>query len=332
MDTTVSNLHHRAQLLHEQIALAMIAQRDSGVDMSGVIATYTSLLAEMYSESLPLAHLLDSSDLILHAEGPAARHHAAGSSAVAWLCGEAEKRIRQLGMAALKLTGATAHAAEQDLRVLLNGLAPGSLYLGFSVDSAQRMASSQESLALSNHAHSELDTIRDAVRVLPLVPQFVDDESINSEITEIIQDPQMRDATLLAAYHLSPTGKRGIHTIGISAPRSNKKSGLFTNRERVVLRESAIRFPFMRNTKSGSFVGELREVDLDSRRFHLRDVPGVGSVRCVLGELSADTARSLIGHGVKVTGDYEEDASGKPRLIRVERVEPYQIQKSILLN
>lgn len=330
MDTTVSSLHHRAQIVHEQIALALIAQRDSGMDMSGVISTYTSLLSEMYSESLPLARLLDTSDLILHAEGPAARHHAAGTGAVAWLCGEAERRIRQLGMAALKLTGNTAQAAEQDLRVLLNGLAPGSLYLGFSVDSATRMASSQETLNLSDGSHSELDTIRDAVRMLPQVQQFVGDESVDKEITEAIEDPQVRDAMLMAAYHLSPTGRRGIHTVEISAPRSNEKPGIFTNRERVVLRESALRSPLMGNTKRGSFVGVLREIDLDARRFHLRDVPDVGSVRCVLGELSAETARKLIGHGVKVTGDYESDASGRPRLIRVEHVEPYQIQSPLV--
>lgn len=328
MDTTVSHLHYRAQLVHDQIALALIAQRESGVDMRGVIATYTSLLAEIYGDGLPLAQLMDKSDLILHAEGPSARHRAAGSSAVAWLCAEAERRIRQLGMAALKLTGKSAHAADGDLRVLLNGLAPGSLYLGFSVDSAQRMAGSQTGLGMDDWTPA-LDTVREAVRAIPTVPRFVGDESVSTEFAEAITDPQVRDATLMAAYHLSPTGKRGIHTLEISAPRSGGDMGTFTNRERVVLRESAVRSPMMLHTRTGTFVGELREVDLDSRRFHLRDVPGVGSVRCVLGNLNAETARKLIGHGVRVTGEYEADADGRPRLMRVETVEPYQIQAAL---
>jgi len=332
MDTWVKALHSRAAILQQQIALAMDAQRTQSVDMTGFIEAYQQSLQKIYSEDLPLAMLKDTSDIILHAEGPAARHHAAGSAMVSWLCGEAERRIRQLGMAALKLTGKTADAAEQDLRVLLNGLAPGSLYLGFSVDSAQRMAESQEELQIFDGETGTLDAIRDAVRMLPLVQKFVGDESINTEIVEVINDPVVRDASLMAAYHLSPTGRRGIHTIEISAPGSKERAGAYTNRERVVLRESAMRSPVMRQVKSGIFVGELREVDLDAKRFHLREVPQIGSIRCVLGDLNADTARKLIGHGVRVTGPYESDELGRPRLMRVETVEPYQIQSSIISN
>lgn len=329
MDTWVKALHSRAAILQQQIAQALQAQATQGLDMSAFIEAYQQSLQQVYSEDLPLAILKDTSDVILHAEGPAARHHAAGSGMVAWLCGEAEKRIRQLGMSALKTNGSTAAAAEQDLRVLLNGLAPGSLYLGFSVDSAQRMAESQDALHLHDGRLDTLDAIRDAVRTLPMVQQFVGDESVSPEISEAISDAQVRDASLMAAYHLSPTGRRGIHTIEISSPRSTQKAAAFTNRERVVLRESALRSPVMRQVKTGSFVGELREVDLDAKRFHLREVPGVGGIRCVLGELNADTARKLIGHGVKVTGEFESDTDGRPRLMRVQTVEPYQIQRPI---
>ena len=328
MDTAVNHLHHRATLLLQQITMAMQAQDAPGVDMSGFIAGYQRKLQEVYSEELPLAMLRDTSDIILHVEGPAARHHAAGSGMVAWLCAEAEKRIRQLGMSAIKTNGSTTESAESDLRVLLNGLAPGSLYLGFSVDSAQRMAAQQQD-ALALPEGDAMASIRGAVRTLPLVQQFVGDESINPAISEAIADAQVRDASLMAAYHLSPTGRRGIHTIEISAPGSRQIPAAFTNRERVVLRESALRAPVMRTMAYGTFVGELREVDLDAKRFHLRGVPGIGGIRCVLGNLNADTARKLIGHGVRVSGEYEADADGKPRLMRVQTVEPYQIQKPL---
>lgn len=330
MDTAVNHLHQRAAILLNQIALAMQAQQSEGVDMSGFIATYQRKLQEVYSEDLPLAMLRDTSDVILHAEGPAARHHAAGSGMVAWLCAEAERRIRQLGMAALKTNGVAAAAAGQDLRVLLNGLAPGSLYLGFSVDSAQRMAESQMQLnEYVGQTDTPLDEIREAVCTLPMVYDFVDDESVNRNIFDAISDPQVRDASLMAAYHLSPTGRRGIHTIEISVPRSGNKPAPFTARERTVLRESAMRAPLMQHVQAGVFVGELREIDLDAKRFHLRNVPGIGGIRCVLGNLNADTARRLIGHGVKVSGEYEADANGRPRLMRVQSVEPYQIQQSM---
>lgn len=330
MDTWVSALHSRAAVLQQQIALAMEAQRTQGVQMEGFISAYQLQLQELYSEDLPLAMLKDTSDIILHAEGPAARHHAAGTSAVAWLCQEAERRVRQLGLASLKLGRSDFNAAEKDLRVLLNGLAPGSLYLGFSVDSAVRMASNQEDLDIEHAEGSDtLTAVRKAVRTLPMVPHFVGDEGVDLEMTEVFADADMRDAMLMAAYHLSPTGKRGIHTIEISAPRSQERAGIFTNRERTVLRESVLLSPMLRNIKYGSFVGQLREVDLDARRFTLRDVPDVGSIRCVIGELSADTARKLIGHGARVFGEYEADRDGKPRLMRVETIEPYQMQAAL---
>ncbi len=333
MDTAVNHLHHRATLLLQQITMAMQAQSSQGVDMSGFIAAYQSKLQEVYADDLPLAMLRDTSDIIFHAEGPAVRHHAAGSGAVSWLCAEAEKRIRQLGISAIKTNGAAATTAGQDLRVLLNGLAPGSLYLGFSVDSAQRMAESQMPLnEYVGQTETPLDAIRQAVCTLPMVYDFVGDEAVNRDIFDAIADPQVRDASLMAAYHLSPTGRRGIHTIEISAPRTRCKAAPFTARERTVLRESAMRAPLMQHVRAGVFVGELREIDLDAKRFHLRNVPGVGGIRCVLGDLNADIARRLIGHGVKVSGEYEADASGRPRLMRVQSVEPYQVQQSMPLD
>lgn len=330
MESVVNGLHHRAQMLHDQIALALMAQREQKVDMSGVIATYRSLLAEMYSDGLPLAQLQDTSDLILHAEGPSARHHAAGTGAVAWLCQEAEKRIKQLGLAALKVSGAHAKDVERDLQVLLNGLAPGSLYLGFSIDSVKSRNSQAVGHGYLHEDDSELDTIRSVVNMLPTVPQFVGSDKVNSVFAEQVPDPSVRDATLIAAFHLSPTGRRGIHSIDISAPKAqNKEAGKFTVKERVVLRESAVKAPLMRHSKSGSFIGQLREIDLDAHRFHLRDIPNVGSVRCVFHASNEADARNALGKGVKVTGEFESDADGRPRLMRVQRIERFQAQSRI---
>lgn len=327
MASWVDNVHNRAAVLHDQISIAMQVQHSEGVDMSPFIAMYRSKLNELYSESMPLAGLMDRSDLLFHAEGPAARHHAAFSHAVAWLCDEVERRVRQLAMASLGLFGKAADDAEHDLRILLNGMAPGSLWAGFSVDSAQRMANSRP-LDLEDDSPA-LTTVRLAVRSLPLVPQFIGEERISEEINEAIADPQVRDATLMAAYHLAPTGRRGIHTLEISAPRSSDPQTSLTNRERVVLRETAVMRPMLKTTKYGTFLGQLREVDLDARRFQLRGIPEIGTLRCVLDELSVEIARKHIGMGAKVTGTYEQDSDGRPRLMRVERIEPFQIQRSL---
>jgi hypothetical protein len=350
MATWVDNVHKRAAVLHDQIAVALQVQRDKGVDMAAFIAQQRALLDELYEDNMPLAGLMDKSDILFHAEGPGAQHHAAFSNAVAWLCEEVERRLRQLAVASLGLVGRAADAAEQDLRVLLNGMAPGSLWAGFSVDSKQRMASfsashhgskvppmaqdgddevapqlPELSLAMSD----ALESVRAAVRALPSIPQFIGEERVSEEINDAFTDPLVRDATLIAAFHLAPTGRRGIHTLEISAPRSNEAQSSLTNRERTVLRETTVRQPMLRATKWGTFTGQLREVDLDARRFQLRGVPNVGTVRCVLDAMNVDIARRHIGQGAKVTGSYEADREGRPRLMRVDTIEPFQIQQEL---
>jgi hypothetical protein len=331
MGEAVTHLHARAAMIHGQIAEAISIQRKRGVDLSGLVRTYQSLLASLYEDDLPLASLADRSDVIFHAEGPSARHHAAASATVAWLCEEAERRLRQLSAAALNWTGFAGEAAQKDLAVLMNGVAPGSLYIGFSLDSEARLALGgvDDESIVPGGFEGILARARAAMVSLTTVPGFVGAESVSADIGEAIEDPQLRDATLMAAYHLSPTGKRGIHSLEISVPRSSKPAGIFTNRERVVLRETAVRHPILRREKSGTFVGELREIDLDARRFQLRNVPTLGTLRCVLAQLTPDVARRHIGNGVKVTGVYEEGPSGRPGLMRVEKIEPYQQQQKL---
>ena len=326
MDTWVDSLHSRADIIHDQIAAALMAQQSTGVDVSGLLKNYRELLREIYSEGLPLADLHDRSDIIMHAEGPAAQHHASSSSMVAWLCSEAQKRFSELGVASLHLIGEEAKRVQNNLKVLLNGVAPGSLYLGFSVDTADNLAKVVD--LLMPEKEEALTTVRRALGLLTWVPEFVGNESVSREFAERVEDPVLRDAALMAAYHLAPTGHRGIHTLELSAPRQDSKTSTLTNRERVVIRESALRRPILTKTKHGTFIGELREIDLDTQRFQLRNVPGVGTLRCTLGGLSAETARRHIGLGVKVTGLYEADQNDRPRLMDVELIEPYQVQQS----
>lgn len=333
MASWVSDVQHQAMVMHNQIAAAIAAQAEYNTDLSGLISIYQDKLSELYSEQMPMASLLDTSDLIVRAEGPSARQHAAVSSAVAWLCGEMERRLRQLGLAALGLSGEMATAAAHDLRVLLTGLVPGSLYLGFCLGSEHASGLNDQSDFDDGQESLALIAVRHAVQDLPRVPGFVGANEVNRNIIDAFDDPVVRDAMLMAAYHLAPTGKRGIHTLEISSPHSSEPASSLTNRERIVLRDTAVRKPIMKRSREGTFVGEIREVDLDACRFQLRHVQGgIGTLRCVMGHLNADTARKFIGKGVKVRGRFESGLDGRPRLLQVESIEPYQTQSSFLTN
>ena len=63
-------------------------------------------------------------------------------------------------------------------------------------------------------------------------------------------------------------------------------------------------------------------------RFHLRNIPSIGSLRCSM-PLHVDNIRGLIGRGVRAEGFYETDRSGRPRLMQVEQITPYQTQAEL---
>jgi hypothetical protein len=87
--------------------------------------------------------------------------------------------------------------------------------------------------------------------------------------------------------------------------------------------------PMMRRPKQGEFLGEVREVDLDAQRFKLKTRDGV--IRCAF---AADVKhyRSLLGSAVRVYGTYETDRSGRPRMIRAERLENTGEQLGLLAD
>jgi len=68
--------------------------------------------------------------------------------------------------------------------------------------------------------------------------------------------------------------------------------------------------------------GEVRELDLDARRFELRRIETgvVNDVRCAYDEALAGSARRWLGHRVEVTGKIERLSNGAPRLISVDKI------------
>jgi hypothetical protein len=84
----------------------------------------------------------------------------------------------------------------------------------------------------------------------------------------------------------------------------------------------------------GAFVGQIREFDLDARRFHLRGVRECGTLRCIIPPdyyYHESDFKTALGEFARVTGRYETDKNGKPRLLIVSSFErlPPQVQLNI---
>lgn len=275
---------------------------------------YLKKISELFENDFAVARLIDSSDLVIHAEGPGAIHHSPSLGAVNWLCSRMERRLRTLVESVLPMNERQARAVSRDLDLRLTGLAAGSLYLGFSV------APPQPRLGFEAADEQAMSLVRDAVESLPLVPQFVTDTDVSPEIANALPDPALRDAAIVAAHDLAPTGRKGIHTVEINAPRSHAAGSVLGQRERVVLRDN-MRSPLIGKRYRGSFVGDLRALDLDTGRASLRHVADdINSIRCVFAK-NITLAQKMYGRTVRVTGEYEAGKDGKPRLMKVFEIQ-----------
>ena len=312
MGTWVEQVHKRAEVFQDQIVAAKHTQISYGVELGEMISFLQKKLRDLYEEEMPLAKIYDTSDLVFHAEGPSTATSMPGLHAFNWLCGSAEKQLKMLARSIFELSDRDAKKLSNKLDLRFTGFAPGSIYAGFTL-------SEIPSIMRSDEPEIVFSTLKVAIRQLPAIPEFIGDERISSAINELIPDPAMRDASLETVFKLSPSGRAGIHSVDISSPDARIAS--LTNRERVVLRDALMR-PVTIAKKTGKFVGEVREIDLDSGRFHLRNVPDIGTVRCVMPSVTSELGQKLLGSQVLVEGEYECDPSGRPRLMFVSAVSP----------
>ncbi len=300
--------------LENAVGVGLMA-KEHGVAVTAheVVSSVLDQIDKIARESYPLERVMQTSDLVLHAEGPGAMHDLPWLSALNWLTVTAETNLRRLSASLFDLLGADGKALSKSLDLRMTGMAPGSLWLGVKLMPPPADLLPQD-IAL-------IDTLVSQVGQLPEITRFIDDEGMRPGFEEAMPDPAQRDVQLAALYRFSPTGKRGIHTLDISSRDSGTAS--LSQRERVVLHEVIAR-PDMKQSIEGAFIGHVREADLDKTRLHLRGVENVGTLRCVLPSLTADHARALLGNLVRAEGRYQTDREGRPRLLFIERITPIE--------
>lgn len=305
----------KASIWHAQIA-GILALSEELRREPPELDLYYRKLEDLYQSEGALAILQEKADILVRAQGPAVVGNPALGD-INWLFSSVQQQFKGLVTASFSgVTDATLLASH--IPVLLTGIAPGSFFAGFRIHTTVDHGADFFGDESNEQA---LDGARSAINNMTIVPNYVTDTDIDGQIYDRLPDPALRDASLMAAFHLSPTGHRGIHTLQFSKPNTDVKPAKLDVKDRVVLRETVVKKPMLRITKSGSFVGELRGVDLDKTRVTLREVDGIGSLRCALS-LSADTARKLLGRKVIVKGKYEENHFGKPSMLMVESIEP----------
>ena len=298
-------------------------------------SAWFAVLEKIYLQELPLAKLLDESELIVQAEGPAVSSENPRIDVVTWLCDGIQTQTRALTASALNL-GKRARVV-QSLQFRLTGLVPGSLYAGFSIvrdaliTTVTQLALADDESNPKKNDQSEsivdqinvLEVAKNSMQNLARVSATADRAHISEELSEQISDPAQRDASLMAAFKLAPTGRNGVHSVRLHSKFAGEESheGTLDANNRAVIQDIVRNRPLLTTSrKTGHFVGQLRGLDLDKTRVDLRSIPGVGSLRCIV-HLDAATAGQVIGQWVKVTGDYEVNANDKPRLMVAQNIE-----------
>jgi hypothetical protein len=318
-NSRVTSIHRRAHLIHGQIASAMTILEKSGKDPQSVLSDdspYLSLLSALYEEEYQLAKISATSDIVIHAEGPSTVDFPV-LSLVSALFLDIGKQFRTLAKSVLPLSLDDIRGAMKKLDIRLTGLAPGSIYAGFAINNPPPLP-----LLATEEEDSAVAAVKDVITKLAIVPKYIRDDGIDPSISDAITDPAIRDIALMAAFNLAPTGRRGIHTLEIASPHVNEKPSQLTQMGRTVLMEFVVKRPVAgKKKKLGAFTGELRALDLDKNRVVLRNIEQGGSLMCIL-PLTLGKAKQLIGKTVRVTGEYETDANGRPRLMVVREANP----------
>jgi hypothetical protein len=293
----------RERIRDVQDSLLSMAERakESATDASTtemLLRPYRELLESIYERDMPLAKLADNSDLLLHVKGPAASGPSPKVSMLTLLLTRTRDQVTRL---AKQFGGITTVRVPPPLDMTFVGVAGGSLFVGFSAEAAEGG-----------------DLTRHAVEVIAEASWLVSENKPIGELAHAIDDPAARDMAVAAVRHLSPSGQLGISEIDILGRAVSHATSLTTETRRHARRIMTQRAS---TNKPVSFVGTVRELDLDASRFEIRNVDGQpGDVRCA-HELEEDDVKQIVDKRVRVKGMPEYDPRGTVRLLWVDEVE-----------
>lgn len=271
---------------------------------------YVDKITALMTDEMALAKVRDTADVIVHAEGPALSSDNWSLKAVNYVGDSLNGALR--GVVAdnlIKLSSGTltSKAIRQQIDVQVTGFAPGSLFVGAKVAFPDKSGLfGYEDVAVVVH---------NAVNSLPKAGAFVMSEKISDEISDVLEDPVLRDSAIVATLMLAPTGRKGVDSISVSGAGENGCfRAVLTPEKKSVLKKAVSAGAIGKSTGHGKIKGIVREINLDTKRFSLRSDDGF-LVRCFLGGLDYSTASSMLGKEVVVEGNIQKDREGRVRLI-----------------
>lgn len=334
----VPEIHHRIQVILAEIESTRAWGRAAGFSeqqIASMVDGYNQTLEGLYTSDLQLARLLDDSDLVVGVQGDEAKFTGSPISVITDLL---ENTKRQIISVARSLNEAAGKKFPKSFEPTFVGIAPGSIYVGVNAPK-----SNEQPGTLFGEQDPLIDSVRTALKSIGIVSRLISENQDIDEIAIAIPDPVLRDATLRAVQSFAPRARSGIDKViiaGRSVPHSKlparEQSNVtltVNNREQA---KEMVKKP-RKTSQHRTFIGEVREIDLDQRRFDVRRVEFNGlyiSIKCVYEEKFDVLANRWLDQIVVVSGTTEENSEGMPRLLYVDsvRVEANRNSSNALFN
>lgn len=255
--------HNRVRLLNKQIAFIYEISIKSGMsanDAEKACIPYYNLLDEIYLNEMPLARILEYSDLVLHVEGKSTSKTNPKASIVASIIKDAKEQIGGVAKAFANILNT--RGLPEELELDFTGLAPGSIYVGFSVTKPEDYDTDQISLDQSLY-----EATRNAVKGIGTAARIIAAKKDWSELETAFPNEYERNALMKAVYNLSPSTRKGIESVSISGAMIGE--GVLTTDVRKTIKDYT---EIKDEPNDFSVEGRLREIDLDKREFEIRSI------------------------------------------------------------
>ena len=318
MTAWLQQLEHRVRLIHDEIAEWRVRAREMNVDPNLACAPFYEILDQIYSEDFPLARARDNSDLLLHIHGRAVEE-APRISFVSGLFNNVKTQVKDLTKAIVGILP-DKRVSAQDIDLGLSGFARGSLFIGFNVPLPRERQGHENLLGTEDPLYK---ATKDALKIINRVSYILEtDEPAEAfhQTAVAVDDPKVRDAALISIRRIAPSGRQGVSSIQIIGSSDEQASATLTPETR-----SKIARMLINPTSSNEVIeieGVVREIDLDAKRFEIRNVidHAINDIRCVYNESIVTRPRSLLDARVRVRGRVERRSDNLPRLIALDEV------------
>lgn len=206
--------------------------------------------------------------------------------------------------------GGVSKEVEKSCDLVIIGLMSGSMRVGLGLPPERQ----------PDLFTKEEDPAIRAINTFMEVASWASALEVSPEIPSSIANLTSKDYVLRQVMNIAPSKKLPIDIIEFSGTLVHlPKLPVLTKESRSRLHDVIAK---EKGAEYMEAIGTIREIDLDSLKFYLRERPqNEPQLHCEVSEEMIDDAKAALGEKVKVAGSAKRDVSGKITLLKVKTFE-----------